>query len=101
MTHLVQSEVRFASLDLEPALMRGVSDACFEFCTPIQAQSLPLVLAGKDVEGQAQTGTGKTAAFLLATMNWLLRKPAPPNHQDGQPRALIVAPTRELAVADP
>ena len=78
--------------------MRGVSDACFEFCTPIQAQSLPLVLAGKDVEGQAQTGTGKTAAFLLATMNWLLRKPAPPNHQDGQPRALIVAPTRELAV---
>ena len=98
MTQLLQSEVRFSNLDLEPALMKGIEDAAFEFCTPIQAQSLPLALAGRDVEGQAQTGTGKTAAFLVATMNRLLRQTPLSNHQDGQPRALIVAPTRELAV---
>ena len=98
MSQLVHSEVKFSSLDLEPALVKGISDASFEFCTPIQAQSLPLALAGRDVEGQAQTGTGKTAAFLVATMNWLLRESPPADHQDGQPRALIVAPTRELAV---
>ena len=98
MSQLAQSEVKFSSLDLEPALVKGISDASFEFCTPIQAQSLPLALAGRDVEGQAQTGTGKTAAFLVATLNWLLIKPPPHSHEDGQPRALIVAPTRELAV---
>ena len=98
MSQLVQSEVKFVNLGLEPALVRGIADAKFEFCTPIQAQSLPLALAGKDVEGQAQTGTGKTAAFLVAAMNWLLRTSPPNGHEAGQPRALIVAPTRELAV---
>ena len=98
MSQRVDSDVGFADLDLEPAVMKGVADASFEVCTPIQAQSLPLALAGKDVEGQAQTGTGKTAAFLIATMNRLLRAPPPANHEEGQPRALIVAPTRELAV---
>ena len=98
MSQRVDSDVGFAALDLEPAVMKGVTDASFEVCTPIQAQSLPLALAGKDVEGQAQTGTGKTAAFLIAAMNRLLRIPPPANHEEGQPRALVVAPTRELAV---
>ena len=97
MTERIHTDIRFATLDLEPALLRGVEDAGFEFCTPIQAGALPIALAGRDVEGQAQTGTGKTAAFLLATMNHLLRSTCD-DHRDGSPRALIVAPTRELAV---
>ena len=98
MTQRLFSDVRFSSLDLEPAILRGIEDAGFEFCTPIQAQSLPAVLAGRDVEGQAQTGTGKTAAFLVGIMNVLLREPRDPEAGDGQPRALVIAPTRELAV---
>lgn len=69
-THL--SELKFSSLNLHPSLLKGVEDAGFEYCTPIQALALPLALEGKDVAGQAQTGTGKTAAFLLATMQQLL-----------------------------
>lgn len=88
----------FKTLPLNPALQAGLDQAGFEFCTPIQAQSLPLLLQGKDVAGQAQTGTGKTIAFLLATFQRLLEK-APPENWDGkQPRALILAPTRELAI---
>ncbi len=92
------TDVRFETLDLEASLMKGLADAGFEFCTPIQAQALPKALAGTDVEGQAQTGTGKTAAFLLAIMNLLLRKPAPSAGKEGDPRAIVLAPTRELAV---
>ncbi|MDH3314718.1 MAG: DEAD/DEAH box helicase [Gammaproteobacteria bacterium] len=92
------TDVRFETLDLEPSLMKGLGDAGFEFCTPIQAGALPKALAGTDVEGQAQTGTGKTCAFLLATMNLLLRKPALSGGKEGDPRAIILAPTRELAV---
>ena len=92
------TEVKFASLDLEPSILRGIEDAGFEYCTPIQAQSLPAMLAGRDVEGQAQTGTGKTAAFLVGIMNVLLREPRGAEAGDGQPRALVLAPTRELAV---
>ena len=98
MNEKIHTDVRFATLDLEPVLLEGVADAGFEFCTPIQAGALPIALDGRDVEGQAQTGTGKTAAFLLATMNLLLRRPPRDDHRDGNPRALIVAPTRELAV---
>jgi ATP-dependent RNA helicase RhlB len=94
----VLTDVRFDTLDLEPSLMKGLADAGFEACTPIQAAALPKALAGIDVEGQAQTGTGKTAAFLLATMNLLLRKPPGKAGRDGDPRAVILAPTRELAV---
>ncbi|MGI9334361.1 MAG: ATP-dependent RNA helicase RhlB, partial [Gammaproteobacteria bacterium] len=96
--HQHLTDVAFKDLDLHPLLLQGLEAAGLAFCTPIQAQALPLALAGTDVEGQAQTGTGKTAAFLLTTMNCLLRDPPPQQHQDGQPRALIVAPTRELAV---
>ena len=98
MTERPLTDVRFASLDLEPSILRGIEDAGFEYCTPIQAQSLPAVLAGRDVEGQAQTGTGKTAAFLVGIMNVLLREPRRPGTGDGQPRAIVLAPTRELAV---
>ncbi len=98
MNERIHTDVSFTSLGLEPALLQGVEDAGFEFCTPIQAGALPIALDGRDVEGQAQTGTGKTAAFLLATMNHLLRRHPRDDHRDGNPRALIVAPTRELAV---
>ena len=93
------TNVRFASLDLEPSILRGIEDAGFEYCTPIQAKSLPAVLAGRDVEGQAQTGTGKTAAFLVAIMNVLLREPRDPDAGGSHhPRAVVLAPTRELAI---
>ena len=98
MTERLLTDIRFASLDLEPSILRGIEEAGFEYCTPIQAQSLPAVLAGRDVEGQAQTGTGKTAAFLVGIMNLLLREPRHPDAGSGQPRAIVLAPTRELAV---
>ena len=78
--------------------MEGIRDAGFTVCTPIQAQTLPIALAGKDVAGQAQTGTGKTAAFLVALYQSLLTRPPGPNRSKTSVRALIVAPTRELAV---
>jgi ATP-dependent RNA helicase RhlB len=95
-THL--SNISFRDLGLEEALIQGVETAGFSFCTPIQAQTLPLALNGKDVLGQAQTGTGKTAAFLLATLHRLLTLPATAERRANQPRALILAPTRELAI---
>lgn len=92
------SEVTFASLDLPDQLRAGLADAGFEFCTPIQAEALPIALTGKDVAGQAQTGTGKSAAFLLAAFNHMLKNPAPEGRTRTQPRCVILAPTRELAV---
>ncbi|MBI3574122.1 MAG: DEAD/DEAH box helicase [Gammaproteobacteria bacterium] len=80
-----------------PSGKQNVSEAGFEFCTPIQAETLPLALAGQDVAGQAQTGTGKTAAFLLAAFNYLLTH-LPEDRRPTQPRAIMLAPTRELAV---
>ncbi len=94
-THL--TEQAFSSLPLHETLQKGLQSAGFEFCTPIQAQSLPLLLEGKDVAGQAQTGTGKTIAFLLATFQRLLTTEPPKNWNGKQPRAFILAPTRELA----
>ncbi len=93
-----EPEVLFESLDLPTELMDGVRAAGFTSCTPIQAGTLPRALAGKDVAGQAQTGTGKTAAFLLATFNRLLTGPATETEGVSSPRAIIIAPTRELAV---
>src|SRR3979411_179610 len=88
----------FESFALAAPLMQGIRDAGFTYCTPIQAQTLPLALSGRDVAGQAQTGTGKTAAFLVAMYQALLTRPAPANRNPTSIRALIVAPTRELAV---
>ena len=90
------TDVTFASLPLHPSLQEGLNALGFSHCTPIQAQTLPLALQGVDLAGQAQTGTGKSAAFLLATMDFLLRKPR--HGEPGQPRAVMLAPTRELAI---
>lgn len=95
-THL--SELSFDALQLEPSLMQGIAEAGFSRCTPIQAQTLPIALRGRDVAGQAQTGTGKTAAFLVALFQNLLRHPPRDNRSPNAIRALVVAPTRELAV---
>ena len=91
------SDLRFDSLPLHEAVLAGIRDAGFEFCTPIQASTLPIALEQKDVAGQAQTGTGKTAAFLIAAYEKLINNPV---EFDGpvQPRVFTLAPTRELAV---
>src|SRR5579871_6859530 len=88
----------FESFGLAPTLMQGIRDAGFTQCTPIQAQTLPMALAGRDVAGQAQTGTGKTAAFLVAMYQALLTRPVSASRAPTAIRALVVAPTRELAV---
>jgi ATP-dependent RNA helicase RhlB len=95
-THL--TDVQFDSFDIDPRILQGLADAGFQYCTPIQAQTLPLALNGQDVAGQAQTGTGKTAAFLVAAMQHLLTHPLEPRRGPPQPRVVILAPTRELAV---
>ncbi|HEX7339971.1 MAG TPA: DEAD/DEAH box helicase [Rhodanobacteraceae bacterium] len=94
----VLTETTFESFDLHPLLLQGLADCGFTCCTPIQALTLPIALAGKDVAGQAQTGTGKTCAFLVSLMNHLLTTPARAARKDNDPRALIIAPTRELAI---
>jgi len=91
------SELRFDSLPLQDSVQAGIRDAGFEFCTPIQASTLPIALKGHDVAGQAQTGTGKTAAFLIAAYERLLKTPSNAAEQR-QPRLFALAPTRELAV---
>ena len=83
---------------LHPALLAGLEAAGFTRCTPIQALTLPVALPGRDVAGQAQTGTGKTLAFLVAVINRLLSRPALAERKPEDPRALILAPTRELAI---
>ena len=92
------TDIAFSSFDLHPALQAGLEAAGFTRCTPIQALTLPIALAGRDVAGQAQTGTGKTLAFLVALMNRLLTRPALADRKPEDPRALILAPTRELAI---
>ena len=83
--------IRFDELDLNPQILRGIADMGFEEATPIQSQAIPVVLSGVDVIGQAQTGTGKTAAFgipILQKVDPSLRKT----------QVLILSPTRELAI---
>ncbi len=92
------SSLSLSSLPMAEPLLRAANEQGFDYCTPIQAAALPLTLAGKDVLGQAQTGTGKTATFLLSIMNWLLTNPAGEKRKANQPRCLILAPTRELAI---
>lgn len=87
---------RFTNLPLHPMVLSALQTKGFDYCTPIQALSLPITLSGRDVAGQAQTGTGKTLAFLAATFHHLLTHAA--GGFDEQPRALILVPTRELAV---
>ena len=90
--------LNFESLPLPEPLLKGIRDAKFKTCTPIQSKSLPITLARKDLAGQAQTGTGKTAAFLITLFTRLLEnKPDPAEKGKEGPRALVLAPTRELA----
>ena len=89
------SQRTFSEFDLFPQVQQGLDDAGFQRCTLVQAEVLPLALAGRDVAAQAQTGTGKTAAYLVTIFTKLLAKPAP---EPRVPRALIIAPTRELVV---
>ncbi|MGZ8159448.1 MAG: DEAD/DEAH box helicase [Methylobacter sp.] len=117
-THLTQ--IRFSNLELSDSILRSLKDAGFNHCTPIQRQALPLLLRGKDIAGQAQTGTGKTATFLLATFQYLINDAEDDDAEDktdeaidvekpavkavakskkiNNPRAIILAPTRELAI---
>ncbi|PIP72946.1 MAG: RNA helicase, partial [Nitrospinae bacterium CG22_combo_CG10-13_8_21_14_all_47_10] len=88
----------FESLPIPEPVLQGIRDAKFEICTPIQSKSLPITLGRKDLAGQAQTGTGKTAAFLITLLTRLLENNPPPAPKGKEgPRALIIAPTRELA----
>lgn len=87
--------MKFEELDINPYVMKGIEEAGFTECTAIQEMTLPISLKGKDVAGQAQTGTGKTAAFLVALFTKLLSSEKS-NGARSDPRALILAPTREL-----
>ncbi|MEQ8954678.1 MAG: ATP-dependent RNA helicase RhlB, partial [Gammaproteobacteria bacterium] len=91
-------KVSFDNFDLQQALRDAIDKLGFEYCTPIQAQSLKFSLQGHDVTGKAQTGTGKTAAFLITIINDLLNNPVEGERYLSEPRALIIAPTRELAI---
>ena len=91
------TDVRFDSLPLHESVLAGIRDAGFEFCTPIQAIALPIALKPSDVAGQAQTGTGKTAAFLVAAYQRVLTVGRDPE-AERQPRVFALAPTRELAI---
>ncbi|WP_438864453.1 ATP-dependent RNA helicase RhlB [Neptunicella sp.] len=92
-THL--TETHFSAMGIHPDVLSGLQEANFEHCTPIQALSIPPLLTGQDLAGQAQTGTGKTIAFLVSTFHHLLTHP---QVEKAQPRAIIMAPTRELAI---
>ncbi|MEO5656167.1 MAG: DEAD/DEAH box helicase [Nitrospiria bacterium] len=85
-------------MPIAPPVLEGLHRLGYTHCTPIQEQTLPITLAGKDVAGQAQTGTGKTAAFLVSLFTRLLNTPPPPKTPRASPRALVIAPTRELVV---
>jgi len=92
------TDVTFSSFDIHPALLDGLEGAGFTRCTPIQALTLPEALSGRDITGQAQTGTGKTLAFLVVVINRLLKRTALAERKPEDPRALILAPSRELAI---
>ena len=95
----VQAAPVFADLALSPRILAVLERIGFARCTPIQAQTLPHTLTGRDLIGQAQTGTGKTAAFLLTLLQRFEARPIPLQERyAGEPRALVVAPTRELAL---
>ena len=98
MTDKHLTDQKFSDLNLDDLLKQGLANAGFEFCTPIQEQSLPIALTGKDVAGQAQTGTGKTISFLLACCQYLISNPGAEDRKPTQVRSIILAPTRELAI---
>ena len=93
------NQITFESLPIPKVVLKGIRDADFRYCTSIQEKTLPISLSGKDIAGQAQTGTGKTAAYLITLFTRLLNNPKPESKRNGRvtPRALVIAPTRELA----
>ena len=94
-----EGKVRFTDLPLAKEILAGVQTLGFRYCTPIQALCLPAALEGRDLAAKAQTGTGKTAAFLASCMTRLLQNPLPPEKQKGGAcRVLVLSPTRELAI---
>jgi ATP-dependent RNA helicase RhlB len=93
-----EGETRFHDLGLRDELMRAIADLGFQYCSPIQAGILPHTLQGNDAIGKAQTGTGKTAAFLITIFNDMLCHPPESERFVGEPRALVIAPTRELVM---
>ena len=94
----VEGKRRFHDFDLPSEVMHGIADLGFKYCTEIQALSLEQALAGKNIAGKAQTGSGKTAAFLVAILTRYLRTPEHRAKAGGTPRALVIAPTRELVI---
>jgi ATP-dependent RNA helicase RhlB len=94
----VEGKTRFHDLDLRDEIMQGVAELGFEYCSPIQGQVLPHTLRGSDAIGKAQTGTGKTAAFLITIFNDLLNHPLEDERFLAEPRAVVIAPTRELVM---
>ena len=97
-TAQVIEKVKFDTLNLDASVQQGIDALGFEFCSPIQGRILPHTLAGNDAIGKAQTGTGKTAAFLITIFNDLLSHPIEGERYLGEPRAVIIAPTRELVM---
>lgn len=95
---VVDDKTRFHEFDLSKEIMHAVFDLGFQYCTPVQAEVLVKSLAGDDVSAQAQTGTGKTAAFLITIFNHIIKNPIDKKRKHGTPRALILAPTRELVL---
>jgi ATP-dependent RNA helicase RhlB len=93
-----EARSRFHDFDLPDSVMHAIQDLGFTYCTPIQAEILPAALNGRDAFGRAQTGTGKTAAFLITVITRMLRNPIQEKRKSGTPRVLIIAPTRELVL---
>jgi ATP-dependent RNA helicase RhlB len=94
----VEGKDRFHDFALPEPLMHAICDLEYQYCTPIQSTVLPMSLADYDVTGQAQTGTGKTAAFLITILTHMWERPLSRPLPPGTPRALVLAPTRELAL---
>lgn len=100
-TTMIQSyltKTTFRQFPLHPLVIKALDNKGFIYCTPIQEKTLPLTSKGIDIAGQGQTGTGKTMAFLASTFNHLLNNKPSPDYKTNQPRAIIIAPTRELVV---
>jgi ATP-dependent RNA helicase RhlB len=95
---VVDGKTRFHDFEIPNEIMRAIHDLAFQYCTPVQAETLAKSLIGEDVTAQAQTGTGKTAAYLITIFNHFLRHPIEGKRHHGTPRALILAPTRELVM---
>lgn len=94
----MEGKKRFHDFDIPGEVMHGIAELGFKYCTEIQALSLEQALQGKNIAGKAQTGSGKTAAFLVAILTRYLRTPENRAKEGGNPRALVIAPTRELVI---